>query len=72
MAEGKTRLGEILVENGEITSEQLQKALEAQKQSGGLIGMVLVNLGYIDKNKLFRYLEMQTQQFINKAKQEVG
>ncbi len=40
-------LGEILVESGEITMEQLNEALEFQKENGGLLGEILVGLGYI-------------------------
>lgn len=41
------RIGELLVERDLITSEQLEYALKIQKQKGGLIGEILVILGYI-------------------------
>ena len=56
---GKPLLGEILVEKGEITSEQLQEAIAMQKQSGGLIGTILVDKGYISEEKLIKYLAIQ-------------
>jgi len=38
-------LGELLIERKVITKENLDKALEAQKERGGLIGEVIVELG---------------------------
>ncbi|MHC1741309.1 MAG: ATP-binding protein [Anaerolineaceae bacterium] len=51
------RLGDVLVEQGKITVEQLQQALEYQKQlrvqgKPSLIGQVLVELGMIDQESL--------------------
>lgn len=39
------QLGELLVERGVIDSRQLEKALSFQKEKGGLIGEILVELG---------------------------
>jgi hypothetical protein len=52
----KPLLGEMLVEAGEITQNQLDKALEIQKDEGGLIGIILVNLGFITEQTLVKYL----------------
>jgi hypothetical protein len=38
----KKRLGEILIEQGVLTKEQLQRALDLQKQETGLIGEILI------------------------------
>lgn len=54
-------LGEILLEEGEITSEQLDKALEVQKKEGGLIGIILVTQGSITEQTLVRYLALQAE-----------
>ena len=40
------RLGELLVERKVITTEQLQTALNIQKAKGGLLGQILVSLGF--------------------------
>ena len=48
----KPLLGEMLVENGVITQEQLNKALEVQHSEGGLIGIILVSQGIISEQKL--------------------
>ncbi len=42
-----SKLGERLVENGAVTEDQLQKALEYQQENGGLLGEALVSLGYL-------------------------
>ena len=40
------RLGELLERDGIVTHEQLQEALELQRESGCLIGEALVDLGF--------------------------
>ncbi len=45
----KRRLGDIIVERGLITAEQLDHALEVQRESGGKLGEVLVELGFITR-----------------------
>jgi type IV pilus assembly protein PilB len=54
-------LGEILLENSEITKEQLDNALEIQKKEGGLIGIILVNQGAITEQILVKYLAIQAE-----------
>jgi hypothetical protein len=54
-------LGEILLENKEITKEQLDKAIETQKKEGGLIGIILVNIGAITEQTLVNYLAIQAE-----------
>ena len=41
------RLGDLLVREGLITREQLEKALQEQKQNGTRVGYNLVKLGFI-------------------------
>ncbi|MBQ3777273.1 MAG: Flp pilus assembly complex ATPase component TadA [Fibrobacter sp.] len=49
----KKRIGEMLLDQGFITQEQLNEALEKQKTSGGKrLGRVLIDLGFIDEKKL--------------------
>lgn len=45
----KRRLGDIIVERGLITAEQLEEALTAQRESGGKLGEVLVELGFLTR-----------------------
>jgi len=61
----KPLLGEILLENGEISQEQLNKALEVQKNEGGLIGIILVTQGAIAEQILVKYLALQAERVTN-------
>jgi hypothetical protein len=45
----KRRLGDIIVERGLVTAEQLDQALAVQRESGGKLGEVLVELGFITR-----------------------
>ena len=54
-------LGEILLENKEITQGQLNKAIELQKKEGGLIGIILVTMGAITEQTLVKYLAIQAE-----------
>ena len=53
------RLGEILMEKGIITTEQLNEALQVQSMKGGLLGIILVEMGYLKPKTLADYLEAQ-------------
>lgn len=52
-------LGQILVERGVITFEQLEKALAAQNKEGGLIGEVIVRLGFAKEDEIAHCLSLQ-------------
>ncbi len=56
--------GELLVEDGVITDEQLDTALAMQRSrrdQKNLLGVILIRLGYIDMDTLIKYLEIQTE-----------
>jgi type IV pilus assembly protein PilB len=53
------RLGELLIKEGAITEEQLGKALEQQKSSGGRLGYHLVRLGFISEEQITKVLSRQ-------------
>ncbi len=55
----KSRFGEILLECGVITQEQLTKALRRQIQAGGYIGSILEEMGYLDEDSLLNFLSKQ-------------
>lgn len=55
----KKRLGEILVEAGEITQNQLEHALNEQKANGKRLGKTFIDLGYLTEEKILRTLEQQ-------------
>ncbi len=54
-----TRLGELLVKSGLITSEQLAQALEHQKKTGGRLGSCLVSLGFTTDEDITTFLSRQ-------------
>jgi type IV pilus assembly protein PilB len=53
------QLGELLIERKIITQEQLQKALDFQKINGGLIGEILVQLGFSKEEDIAQVLTAQ-------------
>ncbi len=55
----KIRLGDLLVEQGLITAEQLQFALAEQKKLGRKLGNTLIELGMIDEDSLLNLLAGQ-------------
>ncbi|MFA5356595.1 MAG: hypothetical protein WC301_04250 [Candidatus Omnitrophota bacterium] len=53
------QLGELLIERGVINQRQLEEALTAQKEKGGLIGEVLVGLGLAKEEDITQALTAQ-------------
>jgi len=54
-----SRLGEILLNAKRVTSSQLEFALEVQRHQGGLLGEILVNFGWLDRQTLDAALAAQ-------------
>jgi type IV pilus assembly protein PilB len=54
-----SRLGEILIKEKLITSDQLTKALDHQKANGGRLGTSLAKLGIITDDEIIRVLSRQ-------------
>jgi len=52
----KDRLKEILINNKLLTQEQLEKALDIQKQKGGRLSDIIVNLKFIKESELISTL----------------
>jgi type IV pilus assembly protein PilB len=55
----KELLGQVLVERGIITPEQLDKAIQIQKEQGGLIGDILTNLGFASEEDIVQAVSIQ-------------
>ncbi|MFH2092112.1 MAG: type IV-A pilus assembly ATPase PilB [Pseudomonadota bacterium] len=53
---GKTRIGEILSKEGQITSLQLEEALAVQKKTNERLSSILLNKGYIDPDTIINVL----------------
>jgi len=54
----KVRVGDLLVEKGIITQEQLMMALDEQKRSGRKFGRAVIDLGFVSEDQLL--LELST------------
>lgn len=57
----RSRLGEILLHAKQVTCEQLEFALELQRKRGGLLGEILVSLGWLDRVTLDAALAAQAK-----------
>jgi type IV pilus assembly protein PilB len=57
----KTKIGDLLLQKGLITSGKLQEALSLQhgKDKDKPIGQILVELGYVNKDELYTILAIQ-------------
>jgi len=55
----KQRLGELLVEHGLISENQVKDAIKRQAQVGGQIGSILVEMGFITTDDLLHFLSKQ-------------
>ncbi|CAK9331485.1 type II secretion system ATPase GspE [Thermoanaerobacter kivui] len=55
----KKKLGELLVEVGLITEEQLKHAMEIQSKTGEKLGKVLIKQGYVTEEQILEALEFQ-------------
>ncbi|MEI6668391.1 MAG: type IV-A pilus assembly ATPase PilB [Acidobacteriota bacterium] len=53
------RIGELLLKERRITTEQLQEALGLQKSQGGKLGSALVKLGYVKSEDIIAVLSRQ-------------
>ena len=57
----RIRLGEVLVQHGAITEEQLQSALAEQRRSGRKLGRALADLGLMSESSLHDFLSKHLQ-----------
>ena len=55
----KTRLGEILVRRKAITQQQLEQALNEQKQRSEYLGEALIRLGFVEERDIVAALVVQ-------------
>ncbi len=57
----RRHVGELLAEEGVITNEQLDEALQVQAKSGGLLGLILMDMGLITETDIARVTCVQLQ-----------
>ena len=55
----KIRIGDLLIQNGLISEDQLMAALAEQKKTGRKLGRALIELGYVEEDKLLNLLSQQ-------------
>ena len=55
----KKRLGELLVDEGLITEQQVQEVLAEQKKTKGLFGEILVSKAYVTESDIARAIARQ-------------
>ncbi|HYV96851.1 MAG TPA: ATPase, T2SS/T4P/T4SS family [Gemmatimonadaceae bacterium] len=58
-ASSSERIGDLLVREGMISKEQLDKALQEQKQNGTRVGYNLIKLGFVQELELTKMLAKQ-------------
>ncbi len=58
----KIEIGRLLVQKGLISALQLQEAvnLQRQKETGKLLGQILIELGYVSRDELYLALAIQS------------
>ncbi len=55
----RKRLGDLLVEEGIVTQEQVEKALTVQKSTGQKFGATLIELGFLSEHQMLTFLSQQ-------------
>ena len=55
----RKRLGDLLVEEGIVSEEQIQQALNAQRSTGQKLGDALIDLGFITEKQMLDFLSQQ-------------
>ncbi|EGU41680.1 MSHA biogenesis protein MshE [Vibrio ichthyoenteri ATCC 700023] len=55
----RKRLGDLLVEEGIISEQQVEQALAAQKSTGRKLGATLIDLGFLSEKQMLTFLSQQ-------------
>ncbi|WP_199458871.1 GspE/PulE family protein [Vibrio owensii] len=55
----RKRLGDLLIEEGIVSEEQVQQALNAQHSTGQKLGDALIDLGFISEKQMLEFLSQQ-------------
>ena len=56
----KTKVGEILLEQGMVTEAQLEVACAEQQRTGRKLGRILIGLGFVDEATISQAFPFQT------------
>ena len=60
----KELLGQVLLQYGKIAEDQLQAAMEIQRESGGKLGVILVERGFVTPDDVMEALKTRTLEII--------
>ncbi len=55
------KIGQYLVKGGALEQWQLDLALQQQEKEGGLLGEILIKLGYLEDRELIQALTRQAE-----------
>ncbi|HHC6615166.1 TPA: GspE/PulE family protein [Vibrio parahaemolyticus] len=55
----RKRLGDLLIEEGIVSEDQIQQALSAQRSTGQKLGDALIDLGFITEKQMLEFLSQQ-------------
>lgn len=55
------RIGDLLMERGELTEDELQQCLDEQKKSGLKLGKIIVDKGFVEEETFLTFLSEQFQ-----------
>lgn len=66
IAKQKIKIGELLVNGGALTQEQLDSAVQLQQQTGQRLGKIIIELGFLKSEQFTSHLSQQLQiPFVN-------
>ncbi len=66
-------IGRVLVKMGQVSREQVHEGLEIQRDKGGPLGQILVDLGYIDESTLTFALAFQAgMEYVDLEKMDIS
>ena len=57
----KVRIGDLLIQQGLLTEQQLERVLAEQKRSGRKLGRIIVDSGYVSEDSIAKALARQLQ-----------
>ena len=57
---GRRPIGQILIEKGMVSEQQLKQALQLQARQGGVLGQILIDLGFITEEDRLKALAEQS------------
>src|SRR5438552_17267560 len=69
---GWVSLGQMLVDDGVVTAEQLAEALRRQREHRGRLGQILIEMKLLDEEVLLKYLGRQSRKEANTQPEREG